>query len=86
MTSAYLDRAVTEVLVAHHVRSATLRQKQDLASVIHLCGAGAGDLYVRRGLSLTARQKCGDHEARLYVGRVNAMQRLFARLAAGGLR
>jgi len=83
MTSAYLDRAVTAALLAHRVRSATLQQKQDLAAVIHLCGAGAGDLYVRRAFRLTAGQKCGDHEARVYVGRVNAMKRLFARLAAG---
>jgi hypothetical protein len=84
MTSAYLDRAVNTTLLARHVRSATLQQKQDLAAVIHLCGAGAGDLYVRRGLRLTEGQKCGDHEARVYVGRVNGMKRLFARLAAGG--
>jgi hypothetical protein len=84
MTSAYLDRAVTETLLANDVRSATLRQKQDLAAVIHLCGAGAGDLYVHRGLRLTAGQKCGDHEARGYVRRVDAMKRIFVRLAAGG--
>jgi hypothetical protein len=84
MTSAYLDRAVSTTLLAHHVRYATLQQKQDLASVIHLCGEGAGDLYVRRGLRLTAGQKCGDHEARVYVRRVNEMKRLFAGLAAGG--
>lgn len=84
MTSAYLDRAVTVTLLAHHVRAATLREKQDLATVIHLCGAGAGDLYVRRGLRLTPGQRCGDHEARAYLRRVNAMKSLFARLAAGG--
>ena len=84
MTSAYLDRAVTETLLTRRVRFATLQQKQDLAAVIHLCGEGAGDLYVRRGLRLTRGQKCGDHEARVYVGRVEAMKRLFARLAAGG--
>ena len=84
MTSAYLDRAVTATLLAHHVRSASLQRKQDLAAVIHLCGAGAGDLYVRRGLELTKDQRCGDHLARVYVGRVNAMKRVFARLAAGG--
>jgi hypothetical protein len=84
MTSAYLDTAVRATLLAHHVQSATLQQKQDLAAVIHLCGAGAGDLYVRRGLKLTKGQKCGDHEARVYVGRVDAMKRLFVRLAAGG--
>jgi hypothetical protein len=81
MTSAYLDRAVTATLLAHHVRSASLQQEQSLAAVIHLCGAGAGDLYVRRGLRLTEGQKCGDHVARAYVGRVNAMKRLFTRLA-----
>lgn len=84
MTSAYLDRAVNDTLVAHRVRHASLQQKQDLASVIHLCGAGAGDLYVRRGLRLTLGQKCGDHEARVYVRRVDSFKRLFARLAAGG--
>jgi hypothetical protein len=84
MTSAYLDRAVTATLLAHHVQSATPQQKQDLAEVIHLCGEGAGDLYVRRGLRLTEGQKCGDQQARAYVRRVNAMKRLFARLAARG--
>src|SRR5690348_9821989 len=85
MTSAYLDRAVTETLLANHVHSATLRQKQDLAAVIHLCGAGAGDLYARRGLRLRRGQMCGEHEARVYVERVDAMKRVFARLAAGGV-
>jgi hypothetical protein len=84
MTSAYLDRAVTAILLADHVRHATLRQKQDLAAVIHLCGAGAGELYVRRGLRLTKGERCGEQEARAYVSRVNAMKRLFARLAAAG--
>jgi hypothetical protein len=84
MTSAYLDRAVTAALLAHPVRHATPRQKEDLAAVIHLCGAGAGDLYVRRGLRLTRGQKCGDQEAWVYVRRVDAMKRLFVRLAAGG--
>lgn len=84
MTSAYLDRAVTASLLAYHVRHASQREKQDLAAVIHLCGAAAGDLYVRRGLRLTHGQKCGDHEARVYVERVDAMERLFTRLAAGG--
>jgi hypothetical protein len=84
MTSAYLDRSVTTTLLADHVRHATLKQKQDLAAVIHLCGAGAGDLYVRRGFKLAQGQKCGDHEARVYLRRVRAMEGLFKRLAAAG--
>lgn len=84
LTSAYLDRRVTETLRRHGVASATLRQKQNLAALIHLCGAGAGASYVRRGFALTAGQLCGTHETRAYLARVAAMQREFARLAAGG--
>ena len=32
----------------------TLQQKQDLAAVIHLCGAGAGHAYAARGFRLTS--------------------------------
>jgi hypothetical protein len=77
LTSAYLDRSVTGVLEQHHVKFATLQQKQDLAALIHLCGAGAGDIYVRRGLRLAEGQRCGDHEARDYIGRVDRMKHEF---------
>src|SRR5277367_3818404 len=64
LTSAYLDRSVANALEHHHVKSVSLEREQDLAAVIHLCGAGAGDLFVRRGLRLAEGQRCGDHEAR----------------------
>jgi hypothetical protein len=82
LTSAYLDRAVVSALDHHGLTSATSAQKQDLAAVIHLCGAGAGDVYARRHFRLTEGQRCGDHEVRVYVARVNAMSSVFARLAA----
>ena len=81
MTSAYLDRRVASLLERNRIAGATLQQKQDLATVIHLCGAGAGDAYVRRGFWLTAGQRCGDHDARGYLAQVNALKREFARLA-----
>ncbi|HEX2492479.1 MAG TPA: hypothetical protein VHK24_01800 [Steroidobacter sp.] len=81
MTSAYLDRHVTYAL-SRALTTATLRQKQELAAVIHLCGAGAGERYARRGLRLTPGQKCGDHDVRAYVARVNQMNNVFARLRA----
>ena len=84
LTSAYLDRSVADALEHHHVKSALLGQKQDLAALIHLCGAGAGDAYVRRGLKLTENQRCGDHEARDYVARVNGMKRVFEGLERAG--
>jgi hypothetical protein len=81
LTSAFLDRRVASTLERNRFTSATLPQKQDLAAVIHLCGAGAGDAYARRGFRLTAGQRCGDHDVRVYLARVNAMKRVFARLA-----
>jgi hypothetical protein len=82
LTSAYLDRAVVATLERYRITAATIQQKQELAAVIHLCGAGAGDLYARRHFRLTAGQRCGDHEARVYVGKVNAAVDEFVRLEA----
>ncbi len=82
LTSAYLDVHVRDILTRYHIGAATLQQKQELAALIHLCGAGAGAEYARRGLRLSAGQRCGDHEARTYVQRVDAMKHEFARLAA----
>ena len=84
LTSAYLDRSVASVLEHHHVKSASLERKQELAAVIHLCGAGAGDAYVRRGLRLVEGQHCGDHEAHAYVERVTGMKRVFQSLEVEG--
>ncbi len=77
LTAAYLDRSVANVLDRHRVKFAPLARKQELAAVIHLCGAGAGDAYVRRGLRLADGEKCGDHAARDYVNRVAGMKREF---------
>ena len=82
LTSAYLDRKIELVLARNGVKQAPVRKKQELAALIHLCGAGAGNAYVRRGFRFSSAQRCGDHEARLYVGRVSSMQKVFARLAA----
>jgi len=83
LTSAYLDHNVASILARYRSNSATLAQKQDLAAVIHLCGAAAGEAYARHGLRLLDGQRCGDHEVRGYVARVDAMKRVFAMLAAG---
>jgi len=84
MTSAYLDRGVANILARHRIQGASLQQKQNLAALIHLCGVGAGNAYARRGLRFTPAQRCGDHDAQAYVGRVERMRKVFARLAAEG--
>jgi hypothetical protein len=86
LTAAYLDRSVASALERHHVRSAPLARQQELAAMIHLCGAGAADAYVRRGLRLAEGERCGEHGAREYVTRVNAMLRVFERLHFTALR
>ncbi|HUQ24359.1 MAG TPA: hypothetical protein VM140_01725 [Burkholderiales bacterium] len=67
MTSAFLDRAVER----RKLKAATLQQKQDLAALVHLCGES-----VRPGA-----RRCGEHDTQLYLVQVNAMKRLFARMA-----
>jgi Transglycosylase SLT domain len=82
LTAALLDRSVANTMKRERIARVTLQQKQDLAAVIHLCGAGPGDTYARRGFRLTAGQRCGDHDVGSYLARVNAMKRQFVRLAA----
>jgi hypothetical protein len=82
LTSALLDRRVASTVGPRRTGTVTLRQKQNLAAVIHLCGAGAGHAYAARGFRLAHHQRCGDHDVRDYLVRVNAMTYQFARLSA----
>jgi len=84
LTAALLDRAVASAIGRRRIAAGTLQRKQDLAAVIHLCGAGAGHAYVAHGFRLLPRQRCGDHDVKRYLDRVNEMKRQFARLAVGG--
>jgi len=80
LTSAYLDRSVALILERHRMNSASLLQKQMLAALIHLCGAGAGDEFARRRFRLAEGERCGDHQVRAYIERVETMQSVFSRL------
>lgn len=81
MTSAYLDRNVARALARARIANVSARQKQDLAAIIHLCGAGAGLRHAQRGLVIAPGQRCGDHDVRRYVDKVERMRRTFAELA-----
>jgi hypothetical protein len=80
LVSAYLTANTEELLARYHRNNASLLQRQLLATVIHLCGAGAGAAYVRQGLHAVPGQHCGDQDVAAYLGRVQAMTRLFNRL------
>jgi hypothetical protein len=82
LTAAYLDERVAAILSRQHIRAASLKQRQHLATLIHLCGAGAGNAYARRGFRLLPGERCGDHSASVYIARVDALKTVFAQLAA----
>lgn len=83
LTAAYLDDRVHRALRRAGRTNATTRQVHDLAAVTHLCGAGAGERFARRGLTPAPGQKCGDHDVRAYIAKMNAMKRVFQKLSAG---
>jgi hypothetical protein len=86
LTSAYLDRSVAGILASHRLPQSPLARAQELAILIHLCGAGAGEDYARRGFRLPPGQRCGDQDPHLYLSRVEALRQEFARLPGEGRR
>jgi hypothetical protein len=84
LASIYLDRNVAGVLVRAGDVTPSPQQKQDLAIITHLCGAGPATAFARRKFQILADERCGDHLVAAYVAKVNAMKRQFLRLAADG--
>jgi hypothetical protein len=83
LTSAYLHVRVAETLRRVPGAKPTLRQRQQLAALIHLCGPGAAGAFARRGFAISAGQRCGAHDLRGYLARVESMRRAFAQLESG---
>jgi hypothetical protein len=77
LAAVYLDRNVAAVLDRVPNAKASPQQKQDLAALIHLCGAGPAGLFARRGFQVMAGERCGDHSVAAYLAKVNAMKRQF---------
>jgi hypothetical protein len=84
MTAAFLDLNVSRVLRVLRMEGASLRQKQDLAAVMHLCGVSAGEAYAKSGFRPTSGLRCGGQNVRAYLAQVHNMQRIFAPLARVG--
>ena len=83
LAAVYLDRNVAAVLGALPNTTATAAQKQDVAALVHLCGAGPARAFARRGFRVLPGERCGDHGAGAYLAKVNDMKRQFVKLAAG---
>ena len=85
LTAAHLDRSVEQALRRHPVPNASLRDKQKLAALVHLCGAGAGRAHARRGLVLGRDQRCGTHDLHRYLAKVATQQAFFRSLATAAM-
>ena len=81
LTAAYLDHHVNAILARRRVYDASPQQKEELAAMIHLCGAGAADNFARNGFRFRADERCGDQGIRAYVAQIRAMMLVFERLA-----
>lgn len=74
MTAAFLDAGISSA-------KGDAGKKHDMAAVIHLCGASAGEAFARRGFRPARGQRCGDHDLRAYLSRVNALKDEFGKLS-----
>ena len=82
LTSAYLDLKVNDILAAGQAPPARPLLREHLAAVVHLCGAGAAARYAQRGFRFLPGERCGAHDPREYLHRVDGMRAVFAQLAA----
>jgi hypothetical protein len=82
LTAVFLDRATAAVLERDHIQSASPEQRQDLATVTHLCGAGPASDFARNGFRLAPEARCGDQDAATYLAHVRTMRKRFLSLAA----
>jgi hypothetical protein len=82
LTAAYLDLKVAGILEHPGRHNPSSTQTRHLAAVVHLCGAGAAASYARRGFQFTAGQRCGEHDPREYLARVDAARDMFVHLSA----
>ena len=79
LTAVYLDRNVTAMLAQRSNATVGPQYKQQLAAIIHLCGAGQAKAFARRDFHLIAGERCGDHDVATYLAQINAMKREFLR-------
>lgn len=82
LTAIFLDRRLGAILSLKAHESVSLEQKQDLAAIIYLCGAGPAEAFAGRGFKLTPGERCGDQDVATYFADVRSMKRTFLGLAA----
>ena len=80
LTAAYLHQHVVDLLAARPTAKISVDQKQQLAAVIHLCGASRGARFVKRRFRAQAGERCGSHSLGNYLVKLGRMKKNFARI------
>jgi len=82
LTAVFLDRNATAILAHRPKGTASRQQTQELAAIIHLCGAGPAKGFARRRFRPIAVERCGDQEVATYLSQINGIMREFVRIEA----
>ena len=84
LAAVSLDRGVTALLPRRRAARASQGQKEELAAVLHLCGAGRASAFAAHGFRLASGERCGEHDVAAYLDRIRTLERQFRSLAAEG--
>ena len=82
LTAVFLDRNITAILGHRRAVTVSRQRREELAAIIHLCGAGSAKVFARRGFHLLPGERCGDHDVAAYLAQIDTMKQKFLRLAA----
>jgi len=52
LTAVFLDRNITAILGHRRAVTVSRQRREELAAIIHLCGAGSAKVFARRGFHL----------------------------------
>lgn len=84
MTAAWLDMTADRILARPGVRSPSLDERRALVAVIHLCGPERAAAFAARRFRPLRGERCGDHDLRAYLARVQALVAGFQEAMAAG--
>jgi hypothetical protein len=80
MTSARLHYYTMQILKAAHYAHLPLARQQEVATIVHLCGAQRAQVFARAHFNARRLGKCGDHSPAAYLYRVKILQAKFREL------
>ena len=80
LTSARLSY-YTESILTKYRKKASIKQRQQTAAIIQLCGPGKGEQFARSGFAVNQMGSCGSHSVAAYIKRVFKYKQTFVTMA-----